>query len=61
MNDSMPMKVFQGDDDIRNEKFGFFLIKELSISEMVSQISTIEVIHDHIQVLPVLKSINHIN
>lgn len=57
----MLMQIFQTDNDVGNKKFSLKLTKFAFSSYMVSQISTIQVIHHQIKILSVLKRTCHID
>lgn len=61
MYNLMLMQIFQTDNDICNKKFSLKLTKFAFSSYMVSQISTIQVIHHQIKILSVLKRTYHID
>lgn len=55
------MHILQTDNDICYKKFGFSFVKETFVAKMISQISSIKVVHNKIQMLAILKGISHVN
>ena len=55
MDHFMFMQKLQSNQYISNKKFGLSLIEISSITNMVSKISAIEVVHDEVEMLPILK------
>lgn len=51
----MAVEVFQGEDDAGEKEFGLFFAEELPIADVVSEISAVEIVHEEIEILPILK------
>jgi hypothetical protein len=61
MNDVILAEILQANYKIGNKKFGLKFSKSSSTANMISQVSTIHIIHDQVQMLSVLEGIVHIN
>ncbi len=61
MNDFVFMHILQADNNIGNKKLCFSFIKETFIPKMITQVSSIQIVHNQVQMLTILKSISHIN
>lgn len=61
MDNAVIVHILQAYNDICDEKFGLRLNKFPSPSDVVTQVSTIQIIHDEVKILSVLKSISHID
>jgi hypothetical protein len=55
MDDSIPMQVLQSHYQIRNEEFGLWLSEASSSADVIPQISSINVFHGQVEVLPILE------
>ena len=61
VNDLPFMKVLKTDNDISYEKFSFLLRKFALAADMISEISTIKIVHHKEEIFTILKSIFHVN
>lgn len=55
------MHVLKTNDYVTDEKLGLFFRKKTFVSKMVTQITTIKIIHDEIKMFAVLEGIGHVN
>jgi hypothetical protein len=55
------VKVFEGYDEISEEELGLDLRESASASDMITEVSAVDVVHDEIDVLSVLKGVSHID
>ena len=55
------VKVFEGYDEICEEELGLDLRESASASDMITEVSAVDVVHDEIDVLSVLKGVSHID
>ena len=56
MDDLVLMEIFETDDQIGYKEFGFYFRKPSFFADVVTQISTCQVVHDEVKLLSVLKS-----
>ena len=61
MDDVVIVHVLQAYNDICDEKFCLRLNKFTPSSDVITQVSTIQIIHDQVKILSVLKSISHVD
>jgi len=61
MDNAVIVHILQAYNDICDEKFGLRLNKFSSPSDVITQVSTIQIIHDEVKILSVLKSISHVD
>jgi hypothetical protein len=55
------MEKLEPDKYISKKELGLFLIEESAIAEVVAQVSSIEVVHDEVEVLSILEGVGHID
>lgn len=61
INDVKTMNVLYSKDDLSDEEFGFMLLENLSLVEMISKIAPITVIQYHIEVIRGLEAVVHLD
>lgn len=61
MDDLLAVKVFETDDNAGQKEPGFFFFELSAISKVIPQITSITVIHDQIEVFPVLEGAGHVH
>jgi hypothetical protein len=61
MDDIVVMKILQSNNQIRQKEFCLSLSKTTFFPYMISQISSIKIVHNEIEILSVLKCISHVN
>lgn len=55
------MHVFQTNKQIANKKFSLLLVESSFVAQMISQITPVQIIHDQVEMLPILKSIANVD
>ena len=61
MNYLVSMEVFEGYDEIGEEEFCLDLCESTSASNMITEVATVDIVHDEIDVLSVLECVGHID
>lgn len=61
MDNFVLMHVFQTNKQIANKKFSLLLVESSFVAQMISQITPVQIIHDQVEVLPILKSIANVD
>ena len=61
MDNVVLVKISQSKKNAANDKFGLFLRKTSSLSDVVSHVTTWEVFHKEVQVLSVLHGVDHVD
>jgi hypothetical protein len=61
MYNLISVQVLESDDDINQKEFSLFFAEKLLVSEMVPQITAVEVVHQQIEIFSILESDFHIN
>lgn len=61
MHDAVHVQVLKSGEDARDEELRFVLGEPPTGANMVAQVAPVDVIHDEVQVLPILERISHIH
>ncbi len=61
MDDPAGVEVLEAEDDAGEEEAGFGLIEDAVVAEVVAHISAVAVVHDEVEVLPVLEGADHVD
>ena len=61
MYDFVSVEILERENYVGNKEFGLFLTEKWSISQMVAKISSVEVVHDEIEVFSVLERVGHVD
>lgn len=61
MDNFILVQVLESDDHVGQEELGLLLRKSPALADVVSQVTPVDVLHQQIQVLPVLKGSDHVD
>ena len=61
VDDLVLVHVFQTDEDVGDEELGLFFTESALVAQVVPQVAPVEVVHDKVEVLPVLESCGHVD
>jgi hypothetical protein len=61
VDDLIAMKVLEGNYDIGEKEFSLFLIKKLSISKVIPEISSVKIVNHQVETLSILKGICNVD
>jgi hypothetical protein len=54
------MQKLKTNEDVGDKEFGLFLSKSPFVAQMIAKVTSIEVVHNEIEMLPILKCVGHI-
>ena len=61
MNDAVIMHILEPDNQVGNKELRLDLSESTLLPNMVSQVTSIEIVHNQIEILSVLKGIAHVD
>lgn len=61
MDDAVAVQVIQPDDEVGDEEFGLQLCESSPPADVVPQIAAVDVVHDQVEVLPILEGAVHVD
>lgn len=61
MDDAVAVQVIQSYNEVGDEEFSLQFSESSSPADMVPQVSSVHVIHDEVEVLPILKGVVHVD